>query len=214
MVIDIQDLQAVHAKARSLGGSINDAVMAAYYLAMSDLTGHREPIELYFPVNLRQHLKDGSRVMSNQANNVCFNIGRRPDEGMKEILLRVIDQTRMLKAEGIGIAEQVEMDRNCDPEGRRIQEMVDQMAALQKQGLADIFISNPGTFVLPEIEGLTDAYVCYPGGYMPTTCFMTSTFRGRMTVTMGYQDSRRPKVGTLMAMHLFRRYLLSIAEGY
>jgi NRPS condensation-like uncharacterized protein len=213
MVIDAPDLQAIHALAKSLGGSINDAVMAAYYLAMTDLTGHRKPIDLFFPVNLRQHLKDGSRVMSNQANNVCFTIGRGPDEGTEEILPRVIEETKLLKEGGIGIAEQVGMDRTCDPEGRRIQEMVEQMAALQKEGLADIFISNPGQFTLPDIEGLTDAYVCYPGGYMPTTCFMTSTFRGRMTVTMGYQDSRKPMQGTRTAMLLFRRHLLSIADG-
>ncbi|MEN6395766.1 MAG: hypothetical protein ABFC78_04710, partial [Methanoregula sp.] len=65
-------LEKIHAHAKTRGGSINDAVMAAYYLSMSDLTGHRKPIDIFFPVNLRQHLNDHSRVMSNQANNVCI----------------------------------------------------------------------------------------------------------------------------------------------
>ena len=204
-------LAAVRAHARALGGSINDAVMAAYYLAMTDLTGHTGPMDIFFPVNLRQHLDDGSRVMSNQATNVCVPLDRRDGEGMDEVLPRVIEATRMHKANGIGIAEQAAMDRACDPEGRQIHRMVEQMAALQKEGLADIFLSNPGPVTLPDVPGLSDAYVCYPGGSMPSTCFVTSTFRGRMTITMGYQDSERPREGTRRAMQLFRRYLLSVA---
>jgi NRPS condensation-like uncharacterized protein len=92
--------------------------------------------------------------------------------------------------------------------------MVEEMAALQNAGLADIFISNPGPFNLPDVEGLSDAYLCYPGGYMPTTCFMTSTFRGRMTITMGYQNSDRAREGTRRAMDLFKGYILSLADGY
>ena len=93
------------------------------------------------------------------------------------------------------------MDNNCDPEGRNIDRMVRKMAEMQKAGMADIFISNPGQMTLPEVPGLTDAYACYPGGYMPTTCFATSTFRGRMTITMGYQDSDRAREGTRKAMY-------------
>ncbi len=206
-------LEAVHAHVRTLGGTINDAVMAAYYLSMSDLTGHNEPMALFFPVNLRQHLNDGSRVMSNQANNVCFTIERTAGEGMEEILPRIIEETKILKAGRIGIAEQVEMDAICDPEGRRIHQMVEEMAALQNAGLADIFISNPGPLTLPDVEGLSDAYACYPGGSMPTTCFVTSTFRGRMTITMGYQNSDQAREGTRRAMKLFRRHLLSLVDG-
>ncbi len=207
------ELDAVRVNAGALGGSINDAVIAAYYLALSELTGHREQIEIYFPVNLRQHLCHGSRVMSNQATNVCIPLDRQEGEGMDAILPRVIRKTRALKADLIGVAEQVEMDNACDPEGRNIRLMVEQMAALQEQGFADIFLSNPGPVTLPATEGLTGAYVCYPGGLMPTTCFVTSTFRGRMTVTMGYQDSERPREGTKKAMELFMRSLLSLAGG-
>jgi NRPS condensation-like uncharacterized protein len=203
-------LEAVRARARMLGGSINDVVMASYFLAMSDLTDHRGPIDIFFPVNLRQHLHDGSRVMSNQATNVCITLERKEGEGMEDLLPRLIGKTKVLKAGFIGIAEQVEMDRASDPEGRGIQQMVEQMFVLQKSGLADIFISNPGPITLPDFEGLTEAYVCYPGGYMPTTCFITSTFRGRMTITMGYQESDRARVGTRMAMDLFRQHLLSV----
>jgi NRPS condensation-like uncharacterized protein len=208
-----QELAAVRARAGKFSGSINDAVMAAYYLAMSDLTGHHGPMSIFFPVNLRQHLGNGSRVMSNQANNVCVALDRKDGDGMDEILPRVIGETKRHKAKGIGIAEQAEMDRACDPEGNNIHRMVEQMEALQRAGLADIFISNPGPITLPEAEGLADAYVCYPGGYMPTTCFLTSTFRGHMTMTMGYQDSRRAREGTRKAMNLFKEYLLSLADA-
>jgi NRPS condensation-like uncharacterized protein len=211
--INPPELEAIHAYAKTHGGTINDVVMAAYFLSMSDLTGHPGPIDLFFPVNLRQHLKDGSRIMSNQATNVCFPLERRTGEGMEEILVRIIENTTILKANDIGIAEQVEMDRACDPEGRQIQKMVEQMASMQKAGLADIFISNPGPVTLPDVKGLTDAYVCYPGGYMPATCFVTSTFRGRMTITMGYQDSERARAGTRKAMDLFKRHILSLVDG-
>ncbi len=206
-------LRAIRDHARRLGGSLNDAVVAAYFLAMTGITGHDGPIDIFFPVNLRQHLRDGSRVMSNQATNVCIPLSRAAGEGMVAVLPRVIERTRALKARGIGIAEQAAMDRACDPEGRQIRQMVEEMAALQRAGLADIFLSNPGQVDLPGIPGLTDAYVCYPGGYMPATCFVTSTFRGRMTITMGYQDSERPREGTRRAMHLFREHLLSLADG-
>ncbi len=211
--VDPEALTAVRAGAGALGGTVNDAVTAAYYLAMSDLTGHRGPMAVFFPVNLRQHLADGSRVMSNQATNVSVTLERAAGEGMAEVLPRVVEATAALKAGRIGVAEQVEMDANCDPEGRQIREMVEQMAALQATGLADIFVSNPGPLVLPGLDGLADAYLCYPGGHMPTTCFITSTFRGRMTITMGYQESERARAGTRRAMDLFRRHLLSLADG-
>jgi NRPS condensation-like uncharacterized protein len=203
-------LGAVHEQARTLGGSINDVLMAAYFLSMSDLTGHQGLINIFFPVNLRQHLKDESRVMSNQATNVCIALERGPGEGMGEILPRVIEETRLLKKNGIGISEQVGMDTACDSEGTRIHQMVEQMVSLQKEGLADIFITNPGQIALHDGVGLTDAYICYPGGYMPTTCFTTSTFRELMTITMGYQNSERARMGTQQAMHLFVQYILSL----
>ncbi len=156
-------VEAIHSRARALGGIINDVLMAAYFLSMSDLTGHMGPIDIFFPVNLRQHKNDGSRVMSNQSANVCFTLECRVGEGMEEILPRVIRETKLLKGTSIGISEQVIMDMACDPEGRQIQQMVEEMAALQKSGFADIFISNPGPLILPDMAGLTDAYVCYPG---------------------------------------------------
>ncbi len=207
--IDRPVLDALRDHARASGGTLNDLVMAAYFLAMTDLTGHPGPIDIFFPVNLRQHLHDGSRVMSNQATNISFPLERMPGEGMEKILPRVIEQTRALKAGYIGVPEQVEMDRACDPEGKEIQRMAERMVDLQKAGLADIFISNPGPISLPDVEGLGEAYLCYPGGSMPTTCFVTSTFRGRMTITMGYQDSTRAREGTRKAMDLFRQHLLS-----
>jgi len=48
--------------------------------------------------------------------------------------------------------------------------MAERMAALPKQGFADIFIPNPGSFALPDLPGLSNAYVCYLGEYIPTTC--------------------------------------------
>lgn len=207
-------LEAVRARARALGGNLNDAVMASYFLAMSDLTSHRGPVDVYFPVDLRRHLDNGSRVMSNQATNVCFTLERGPGEGMEEVLFRVVGATTALKAGGrIGLAEQAGMDALSDPGGRRVHEMAERMAALQGEGLADIFVSNPGRITLPDVDGLSDAYVCYPGGLMPATCFVTSTFRGQMTVTMGYQDSDRARTGTRRVMDLFRHHLLSLAGG-
>jgi hypothetical protein len=132
---------------------------------------------------------------------------------MDEILPRVIAQTKEHKKKNIGIAEQAAMDAASDPEGHNINRMVQEMAELQKNGLADIFLSNPGPIALPDAEGLTGAYVCYPNGYMPTTCFITSTFRGTMTITMGYQDSERARAGTQKALSLFIRYLLSVSDN-
>jgi len=207
------EVRAIHAHVKSLGGNMNDAVMASYFLALCDLTGQTAPMDLFFPVNLRQHLKDGSRVMCNQSTNVCFRLARPHAEGMEEILPRVIDETRRLKRGGIGISEQVGMDLACDPAGTWVHEEVARMAALQREGMADIFISNPGVIALPGIDGLTDAYLCYPGGYMPTTCFVISTFRGKMTITMGYQNSQKARTGTHKAVQLFRYYLMSVVEG-
>jgi hypothetical protein len=148
--------------------------------------------------------------MSNQAANIGFLAERKPGDGMFDLLPRVIAETKLLKAGGIGLTEQAEMDRASDPEGKNVQEMVEKMAEMQRQGMADIFISNPGVLDLPDTEGLVDAHICYPGGYMPTTCFVTSTFRGRMSVSMGYQDDARPRNGTRKAMDLMLFHLLSL----
>ena len=212
--VNPQVMEAIRVRTRELSGSINDVVMAAYFLSMSDLTGHMGPVDVFFPVNLRQYLKDGSRVMSNQAVNISFSLDRRMGEGMKDTLPRVIRETTLLKEKSIGISEQAIMDRACDPEGRHIHQMVEEIATLQKSGFADIFISNPGTIALPDIKGLTDAYVCFPGCYMPSTCFITSTFQGHMTVTMGYQDSERAREGTRKALDQFMQYLLSVVDEF
>ena len=207
-----REIAAIRAHTKMCGGTLNDAILAAYFLSMSDLTGYRGPFSLFFPVNLRQHLRDGSRVMSNQATNACILLERAGGEGIEEILARVICGTQRHKEGSIGIPEQVEMDAGSDPEGRNIHAMVEQMAARQSRGLADIFISNPGLLTLPECKGLTNAYVCYPGGFMPTTCFITSTFREQMTVTMGYQDDPKTKEGTRQALDLFLHHLRSLGE--
>jgi len=207
-----REIEAIRTHAKQCGGTVNDAVLAAYFITMSDLTGYRGPFSLFFPVNLRQHLRDGSRVMSNQATNACIPLERAKGEGMEEILSRIIRGTRRHKEGCIGIAEQVEMDAHNDAEGRNIHAMVEQMAAQQDRGLADIFISNPGVLTLPDCKGLTDAYVCYPGGFMPTTCFITSTFRDRMTVTMGYQEGQKTKGGTRRALDLFLHHLRSLGD--
>ena len=224
------EMEAIRTRVRALGGSINDAIIAAYFLSMSDLTGHQGPINIFFPVNLRQHRNDGSRVMSNQSANVCLSLEREEGEGMEEILPRVIRETKRMKENAIGIREQIVMDMASDPEGRQIHQMAEEMAALQRSGFADVFVSNPGPILLPDLEGegeregegkrkgevgdkgegkgLTDAYICYPGTSMPCTCFVTSTFQGRMSVTMGYQDSDRAREGTRKAVGLFREYLV------
>jgi NRPS condensation-like uncharacterized protein len=202
------ELAAVRAYAASAGGSVNDAIVAAYFLAAGDLTGCRDTVEVFFPVNLRQHRRDGSRAMSNQSGNVSFPLRREDGEGMASVLPRVIGHTRGLKLRGIGLAEQEAMDRACDPEGREVHRMVAGLEAFQREGYADIFLSNPGTFALPDLEGLTDAYVCYPGGLMPTTCLMTSTFRGQMTITLGFQDSERPREAARRLLELFRKHLI------
>ncbi len=207
-----RELKAIRAHAKRCGGTLNDAILAAYFTTMSDLTGHRGPFSLFFPVNLRQHLRDGSRVMCNQATNACIPLERAEGEGMEEILSRIICGTQRHKDGCIGIPEQVEMDAASDPEGRNIQAMVEQMTSQQVRGLADIFVSNHGLLTLPDSEGLTNAYVCYPGGFMPTTCFITSTFRDRMTVTMGYQDGLKTKEGTRRALDLFLHHLCSLGD--
>ncbi|MFA5331773.1 MAG: hypothetical protein WC342_05295 [Methanoregula sp.] len=201
------ELAVIHAYAKSLGGSVNDAILAAYFLAMSDLTGHNGPLPVFFPVNLRRYLSDGSRVMSNQAANVSIPVDRKAGEGMAGILPRIISGTRRLKAGILGVPEQARMDAASDPEGKNVRQMVERMAALEAEGFADIYVTNPGVITLPEVDGLIDAYVCFPGGRMPTTCIITSTFRGRMTITMGYQDSERAREGTRKAVRLFREYL-------
>jgi len=209
--INARELAAINTRTKKLGGTINDAILAAYFLAMSDCTGCNGPLPLFFPVNLRRHLADGSRVMSNQAANVSIPVERKPGEGMAELLPRIVRETRRLKEGHIGVPEQARMDAASDPEGRAVQEMVERMAALEAKGFADIFITNPGVLELPEVPGLSDAYVCYPGSRMPTTCFVTSTFLGHMTVTMGYQDSERPREGTKKVLGLFCEYLRGLA---
>jgi len=206
------ELAAINIYTKKLGGTINDAILAAYFLAMSDITGCNGPLPLFFPVNLRRHLTDGSRVMSNQAANVSIPVERKPDEGMAELLPRIVRETRRLKEGFIGVPEQARMDAASDPDGRAVQEMVERMAALEEKGLADIFITNPGVLELPCLPGLSDAYVCYPGVKMPTTCFVTSTFLGHMTVTMGCQDSDRSREGTKKALGLFCGYLRGLTE--
>jgi NRPS condensation-like uncharacterized protein len=210
--IGAQELAAINSATKKLGGTLNDAILAAYFLAISDCTGCNGPISLFFPVNLRRHLANGSRVMSNQAANVSIPVERKPGEGMAGLLPRIIRETRRLKEGYIGVPEQARMDAASDPEGRAVQEMVERMAALEEKGFADIFITNPGVLALPTVPGLADAYVCYPGVKMPTTCFVTSTFVGHMTVTMGCQDSERAREGTKKALGLFCGYLRGLAE--
>jgi NRPS condensation-like uncharacterized protein len=208
-VIGSEAMEGIKRGAKRSGGTLNDVLMAAYFLAMSDLTGMNGPMSVFFPVNLRQHLKDCSRQMSNQSANIGFPLQRHEGEGMEEILPRVIAETKLLKAGGIGLTEQAEMDRASDPAGVKVQEMVDKMAALEKEGLADIFISNPGVLELPRVGGLDNAYICYPGGYMPTTCFVVSTFDGRMSISIGFQDDPRPRQGTKNALDLLVKHILT-----
>ena len=171
------------------------------------MTGHQGPHSLSFPVNLRKHLGDGTRIMSNQAANISFPIQRCPSEGKEATLAKVIRETSRLKAGLVGVREQVAFDRFSDPEGKVVHGMVEEMARRQEDGLANIFISNPGPFPLPAVNGLRDAYICYPGSLMPSTCFVVSTFRGALSVTMGYQNGDEPREATRRALEGFVRNL-------
>ena len=79
-------IRALKARAARCGGTINDLLMAAYYLTMTELTDSYGDHGLSFPVNLRQHLSDGSRLMSNQSANVTFKLSSRRGEGMEQVL--------------------------------------------------------------------------------------------------------------------------------
>jgi hypothetical protein len=77
-----------------------------------------------------------------------------------------------------------------------------------------IILASPLCSNRPGIDGLTGACLCYPVGYMPTTCIMTSTSRDQMTITIGYQNSRQTRAGTHNVVQLIRHYLMSVrADG-
>jgi len=199
-IISKEGLEQIKRTAKAHRGTVNDVLMAAYFMAMSDLTGHYGPQNLFFPVNLRRYLKDGSRVMSNQSANVSLIVTREKGDGMSEVLDKIVFGTKGMKSRLIGIREQVEFDKGSDLEGKAVQRMVEEMDRKQKEGLADIFISNPGPMDLPDVDGLVGAYVCYPGVYMPSTCFIVTTFRGEMSIVVGYQDDVESKKATWTAV--------------
>ncbi len=199
-VISADQVLQIKQAAHACGGTVNDVLLAAFYLSLSDLTGQKGLQRMSFPVNLRQHLGDGSRVMSNQAANVSFSIKGGPGEGTQATLSKVVKETQRLKTGKIGVREQVAFDRFSDPEGVAVHRMVQEMARGQDEGLANIFISNTGCFALPPFPGLVDAYLCYPGCLMPSTCFVVSTFRGSMSVTIGYQEGDEPREATKRAL--------------
>jgi NRPS condensation-like uncharacterized protein len=203
------DLISAKQTAHRLFGTLNDVLIASFFLALSDLTGRNGPQNIFMPVDLRRHLRDQRRMVSNQSGNVCLVLDRRPDEGMQEILSQVISRTKALKADGIGLKEQIEFDESCDPEGRNVQAMVEKMWAMRDQGLADVFFSNPGQFDLPDMSGLMDAYICYPGSFLPTMCFVVSTFRGEVSISIGYQRSKEGKDATRRALDRFLFHIRS-----
>jgi len=206
-VIGPDEVDRIRQVVRARGGTVNDALLAAYFLSMSEITGHVGPRTVCFPVNLRQHLNGDPKLLSNQSANVCFQLNREPEEGAGEILDKVIGATRKLKEGSLGIPEQVEFDRSCDPEGTAVQRLVERMAQMREDGLANIFLSNPGRLELPPVDGLVDAYVCYPGLYMPGACFVVSTFNGRMSITVGYQDDPGPRSLTERMLREFVKHL-------
>jgi NRPS condensation-like uncharacterized protein len=207
VTIPPEEVIRIKQAAHDCGGTINDVLLSAYFLSLSDVTGHNGPQCLSFPVNLRQHLSDGSRIMSNQAANVAFMLHRESGDGTAETLNKVVKETRRLKTDLIGVREQIAFDRFSDPEGKAVHQMVQTTVKKQDDGLSNAFISNPGPFNLPPVEGLVDAYVCYPGSYMPSTCFVVSTFRGTLSVTMGYQNDIEPRDVTREAMEAFVKHL-------
>lgn len=212
IIISPDELSALKSGAKKSGASINDAILSAYFMTMSTLTGHYGPIDIFYPVNLRQYLSDDSRVMSNQSANVSITLERRAQDTIKEILLQVSQKTAKIKRNKTAVTEQAAMDSACDQEGLHIQKMVEEMANLQEKGFADIFISNPGALTLADTPGLCDAYICYPGSFLPTTSFIASTFLGHMTVTIGFQKSKKAQAKTWEALMLFKKHLLSISD--
>jgi NRPS condensation-like uncharacterized protein len=202
-IISEGGVEAIKRLGKGHSGTVNDVLLAAYFYTMSELTGHLGPQNLFIPVNLRKHLPDGSRTMSNQSANVSFVVTRLPGEGIGTLLDKIVAETSRMKGNDLGIREQVAFDRGSDPEGKAVTKMVEDMCQMQEEGWADIFISNPGPMSLPDVEGMRDAYICYPGVFMPATCFVISTFRGRMTITMGYQDEAESREYTRKAIEMF-----------
>jgi NRPS condensation-like uncharacterized protein len=207
VVIPEEEVKRIRQAAHAGGGTINDVLLAAYFLSLGDLTGDMDHDSMSFPVNLRRYLTDGTRTMSNQSANVSFPIRRERDDRTEAMMAKVIRETNRLKNGLVGVREQVAFDRFSDPEGNFVDRLVQEMASKQDDGLANVFISNPGPFSLPPFDGLKDAYVCYPGSLMPTTSFVVSTFRGAMSVTMGFQNGEEPKEATRRALEGFVGHL-------
>ena len=161
-VIPQDEVQRIKQAANRCGGTINDLLLSAHFLTLSDMTGHRGPHSLSFPVNLRKHLNDGT---NHEQSGSQYLLPHPKDSRRKDGGDAGQGHKGDQAVEGrIGrIREQVAFDRSCDPEGKVVHGMVEDMARMQDDGLANIFISNPGHFPLPAVNGLRDAYICYPG---------------------------------------------------
>jgi len=182
---------------RSLGATVNDMLLAAYFASLYDLVQPVEgaPMDITVTVDLRRFLSGGrAEALCNLSGSVCARMDRRLEEPFPETVARAAAVMRACKEGRPGVHTAASMELLAE---LGFEEELNILRGMRAQSmetsLCSPMLSNLG--VLPE-EALvfgdraaSRAYIVTPAMFAPGLMLGASTYRGELTLTVSYYES-------------------------
>jgi NRPS condensation-like uncharacterized protein len=195
--IDPQRVAALRAWGHAHQASVNDLLLAALYQALYATLGAstEHPLTIGVPIDLRRYLAPGQVLpVCNLSNSADVAIAYAPGSTFGDTLRRVHVAMQSLKSSGRGLTLAVLAELLAIPglvlARTALEQLVRRMAPTERTAP---FLSNVGIIDERLVDfgelAVVDAYGLGTVSFPPGLLITVSTFRGVMTVAIGFCDT-------------------------
>jgi NRPS condensation-like uncharacterized protein len=195
--VDADSFAALHARARSVGATVNDVALAAFYRALfAELQpAEGRPMALNVSFDLRRYLDpaDPMPAAANLSSVETAMLPRVSGESFTGTLARVVAEMATLKGGQPGVGSAVQLEYASRLGFKRVERMATEpMRRGREHGVSFPFLSNFGVLDAQALTfaGLTPsrALLLPPVGHPPFMMLAPSSYAGELSLAIGYAD--------------------------
>ncbi|MHB8893686.1 MAG: hypothetical protein ACYC99_00705 [Candidatus Geothermincolia bacterium] len=192
------DFAALKGFGESHGATVNDCLLASYFSALFELADLPQGAKctIRVPIDLRRYLEgETAGAVCNLTGQMFPALERVRGESFEGTLARARDAMNVLKANLPGIGAAIAVAGLMTPRVHYVSKIYKHMVAHEaRTGMCDPYLSNMGVLSPERLRfgdiGVRDAYFVSPLQWAPGFLLGASTFRGTLTLTVGYADAR------------------------
>lgn len=193
--IDEARFRDIRQYCKQKGCTINDALLAAYFLALFEVVGPRvgEPLAIQVTVDLRKYLQDeGAAAICNLGSSLFPVVARKEGQGFEDVLAEVKRMMDGFKAADVAaitipfLGLQYRLTPLEKAERQRRAGLADGAAG----GSVGPLLANMGVIDADRLRfgdvPVEDAYMTAPIAFAPQLYLGASSFRDRLTLSVGF----------------------------